>query len=264
MKRSRALAAACVLVACNARDKSEPATATSGPITQGSELDAVDESGARLRFRVDGVEPDPHDAEGDVSLYALSVRRDGGSAFEPYCTPDIEGRSVAIPVRGSWDARGNFQDRPELVTFACTSGAIAKCIRFGYKPWKSVGGQSLVDHHRACVRMVRADYCGDGTSHTKDGTRIDLWDEVGVQRRDEIPTQPEVFEAAWSPDGAVYLARPRWSEDVAHVVARCPEKLRGRTSRELALDPGEVSRRFPEARLFNARFVRDEDRMQKR
>jgi hypothetical protein len=169
-------------------------------------------------------------------------------------------------VRGSWDARGGFHDDPGLVTFACTNGAIAKCIRFGYKPWKAIAegsgaGRSLLEHHLACVRMVRADYCGDGVSWTRDGTMIDLWDEVGVQRRDAVPAAPEVFEAAWTPAGAAYLAVPRWSDSVDAVVAACPDRLRGRTGRDLALAPEEVSRRFPEALLRNARFVRDADRM---
>ncbi len=248
------------LASCRAREQQGSAPfASADPIAAGSEIDAIDESGARLRFRVDGVEPDPKDRDGDVFLYSLSVR--SGDTFEPYCAPDIEGRKAAIPVAGSWDPRGAFRHDSKLVTFACTSGAIAKCIRFGYKPWQSRNGRSLADHHLACMRMVRADYCGDGVSHTRDGTRIDLWDEVGVQNRGEVASEPEVFEAAWGVDGAVYLARPRWSDDVADVVPLCPERLRGHISRELDIPPGEISKRFPEALLFNARFVRDADRM---
>jgi hypothetical protein len=234
----------------------------SGSVAEGSVLDAVDESGNKLRFRVDGVEPDPRDKDGDVSLYTLSILQEGKEP-EPYCAPDGEGKRLAIPVKGSWDHRGGFHDDPSRITFACTSGAIAKCIRFGYKPWKMAAGKSLAEHHAACMRMVRADYCGDGISHTKDGTRIDLWDEVGVQSRDEVTAQPEVFEAAWSPDGAAYLSKPRWSEDVEDIVQLCPDKLRGRTAKDVTLAPTDISKHFPEAKLFNARFIRDEDRMQK-
>lgn len=235
------------------------ASETVGP---GTELDAVDEAGRRLRFRVDGVEPDPQDEDKALSLYALSVRGEGETSFHPYCRRDADGRALAVAVPGSWDARGAFHDDPKLVTFGCTNGAIAKCVRFGYKPWKSVAGHSLVEHHLACVRMVRADYCGDGVSRTRDGTRIDLWDEIGLQPRDEVTEKPEIFEAAWTRDGAAYLNVPRWSDTVDEIVAECPDKLRGRTSRDLALAPGEVSKRFPEARMFNARFVRDADRLQ--
>lgn len=233
----------------------------SGVVGPGTELDAVDEHGARLRFRIEHVELDPRDAEREVSLYTLSVRSPGAESFGPYCSPDAEGRSAAIAVRGSWDARGAFHDDPKLVTFACTNGAIAKCIRFGYKPWKQVHGQSLRPQHLACVRMVRADYCGDGVAHTREGTRVDLWDEAGVQAPSVLQPGTEVFEAAWSADGAEYLSVPRWSDDVLEAVAACPERLRGRTSRDLLLLPGEVRAHFPQAVVFNARFVRAQDRM---
>jgi hypothetical protein len=41
----------------------------------------------------------------------------------------------------------------------CISGAVGKCARFGYKPWKVLSdGQALSMYHQACVRMLRADY----------------------------------------------------------------------------------------------------------
>jgi ADYC domain-containing protein len=47
-------------------------------------------------------------------------------------------------------------------------------VRFGYKPWREAAGKPRWDYHQACVRMVRADYAGDGIGHTRDGTLIDL------------------------------------------------------------------------------------------
>jgi hypothetical protein len=64
---------------------------------------------------------------------------------------------------------------PLLIT--CTGGAEGKCIRFGYKPWHPLSdGTSLEPYYRACVRLVRADYGGDGVGHTRNGTPIDLFD----------------------------------------------------------------------------------------
>src|SRR5204863_5686447 len=123
----------------------------------------------------------------------------------PYCAADSDGRSRAIPLQGSWAAGAGTATRSaDRVTFACTSGALGKCVRLGYKPWKMVAGKPLAELHAACVRMVRADYCGDGRSHTRDGTRIDIWDRLGIQRRAEPADAPELFEAAWSPAGAVW------------------------------------------------------------
>ena len=34
--------------------------------------------------------------------------------------------------------------------------------------------------------MLRVDYCGDGRSRTRDGTAVDIYDRVGVQRSDPV------------------------------------------------------------------------------
>ena len=54
-----------------------------------------------------------------------------------------------------------------------------------------------MDHHQACVRMVRADYCGDGRSWTVNGRRVNL----SVNARDCVGCgvclarcQPKIFE----------------------------------------------------------------------
>jgi hypothetical protein len=36
----------------------------------------------------------------------------------------------------------------------------------GYKPWgHAPEGTSLAAYYQTCVRLVRADYCGDGVGH---------------------------------------------------------------------------------------------------
>lgn len=66
-------------------------------------------------------------------------------------------------------------------------GGIAKCVDMGYKPWTSAADEL----HQACVRMVRADFCGDGVPFTVDGTAIDVQDWTGVQ----TPTTSMTWEA---------------------------------------------------------------------
>lgn len=256
----RAALAACIaaLAACGGAlaTADHPATDSVEP---GTLLDARTEDGEIQHFRIDAVAPDPRDHDGDVFLYGVSIL--GTDArWRPYCLPDPEGRRAAIPVQGSWSADGEPQPQSDLITFACTRGAIGKCIRFGYKPWKTIGDTSLQAYHAACVRMVRADYCGDNRPHTVDGTWIDMWDGLGIQTREDSADRPEVFEAAWAPSGAAYLNIPRWSDDVADVVKDCPDHLAGRTSRDQSLAPAEVPKRFPEVLIFNARYVRSADR----
>jgi hypothetical protein len=75
----------------------------------------------------------------------------------------------------------------------------------GYRPWAWRAGRSLDGHHQACVRMVRADLCGDGTPHTTDGRAINVYDALGVQERadDGLLVATEwAFEAEWTPQGA--------------------------------------------------------------
>lgn len=217
------------------------------PVGPGAVLSARDERGAAVTLRVEGLEADAKDPEGDVFLYQLSVRTTAG-AWQPYCAPDREGRTVAIPLHGSWDASRNHVASDEI-TFACTNGALAKCVRWGYKPWKTVNGVSLAAHHQACVHMTGADYCGDGAAHTRDGTLIDIWDDLGVQKRDPALGLP--FEAAWSPRGAVYLQKPRYGETLESLVAACPDRLRGHTALDApGLDEAAIRARWPEALLF--------------
>jgi hypothetical protein len=85
----------------------------------------------------------------------------------------------------------------------------------GYSPWGSAPecrgpgdchALPLAALHQACTRLLRADYCGDGTSATRDGTLVDLWDTAGLEA-DTAPSWP--FEAEWSEDGAACVASTR-------------------------------------------------------
>jgi hypothetical protein len=216
----------------------------------GDILHVLDDEGRPIELRVDAVLPDPRDADDEVRLYEVSAR-DANGAWAPYCMPDVEGRRAAIPVAGAWDAQvGRLRVNADTFTFACTSGAIGKCVRFGYKPWRGARSSAL---HAACTRMVRADYCGDGRPHTVDGTIIDIFDIDGIQREERDPHKVETFEAAWGPDGATYLNIPRLSDDVRAIVAECPAHFAGRTSLDISLDAAGARARFPEALLFNNR-----------
>jgi hypothetical protein len=231
-------------------------TARSGAsIGEGTVLTGRDEAGAAVTLRVDDVSHDPRDPDGDVFLYQLSVR-DAAGAWQRYCAPDREGHTLAIPLQGSWDASRNHV-ASEAITFACTNGALAKCVRWGYKPWKTVNGVSLADHHQACVHMTPADYCGTGRPHTREGTRIDMWDRLGVQKREHEPGQ--VLEAAWSPRGAVYLQKPRFGETLESLVAECPDRLGGHTRLDApGLDEQAIAARWPEALIFTESQVQTE------
>jgi len=61
--------------------------------------------------------------------------------------------------------------------------------------------------------MTRADYGGDGRTHTRDGISVYICDRFGF--RPCHKDAPLAFEAAWGKDGASCVARPRIAEAVS-------------------------------------------------
>ena len=181
-----------------------------------------------LRVRIAGVEQDPRDREGEVLLYDFRVVAPDGRE-EPLCNPDPDGRRLGLPLAGRSDAAGILAPaEPGLFELVCTGGPQGKCLRFGYAPWrKAPDGRPLIDWFNACVRMLRGDYCGDGRHFTRDGTWIDLYDRIGIQKSDQDPSLS--FEARWSPRGAICVAHTRLPDliDLDGLAQACPH-LAGR------------------------------------
>jgi hypothetical protein len=146
----------------------------------------------------------------DVYLYDLTYRAQGSAEWLPYCgSPGV----AAVPMANYWDPEtGDRIDDPNVVTFACANAALAKCAILGYRPWaaatscegknnkQTCGAVSLQDHHQACTRMLRADYCGTGQSRTVDGTAIDVWDDLSPEIQTQFTDWP--VEAEWTAEGA--------------------------------------------------------------
>lgn len=210
-------------------------------------LRSSDLVGATLKVRSEGrdievtiksVEEDPYSVGGQVFLHHFVVA-DEARKPKDLCAPDAEGRSLGFPVP---DGSGGF-------SLTCTSGAVGKCIRWGYRPWEErQGGAPMRALHQACVHMVRADYGGDGRPATREGIMIDLYDRFGIQKSDK--DVPMAFEAAWSVGGAICVARTRIAENVTlqQLAERYP-RLKPH------LGPGvcteESAMRDPAALLFN-------------
>lgn len=191
-------------------------------------------------IRLASIAPDPERPE--ILRHAFQ-KPDGRGGWEPACTPNAYGERWGFPVSLPQGHPG----REGEITITCASGAVAKCSRWGYPPWaRGPRGEDLVSLHAACVRMVRADYCGDGEAHTKDGTSIDNYDDAGIQTRGAADDASYVFEAGWSPQGAVCVNHTRWSDllTMDDLKASCPR---------LALVPvcSEDTARTLGARMFN-------------
>ena len=141
----------------------------------------------------------------DLDLYWPEHLETSTGQWKPACYDQYTGAPTwAVPVSGYWDFRqgvpggGDKIEDPGSFTFACLNGAIAKCVMWGYRPWATYNGTSLAPYHQTCTRVVRADYCGDGMTHTVNGMRINLYDNLNIQQ----DTENWIFEAEWSPSGA--------------------------------------------------------------
>ena len=198
-------------------------------------------------FQINEAELDPQDADQEIYLYRVLYKNSPDSQWQNLCKSDGDNLTKAMLLWGEWDEKGTHINNEE-VTIACTSGVLAKCVRWGYKPWKTLEGIALRDYHQACTRMARADYCGNGISHTKDGTIID---------HQKTEDNGMVFEAAWGTDGAILIHRPRYSETLEQIQLNCPEKLPRRLDpTNQSLTQIEIQQQFPTALMFNDSFVR--------
>ncbi|WP_156427146.1 ADYC domain-containing protein [Leptolyngbya sp. NIES-2104] len=223
-----------------------------GTVLETAGVDASSNSLQRsLKLKISEVTLDAQDPERETYLYTVLYQDPTSLQWRNLCQPDRDQVAKAIPLSGSWDETGAHLDDGKI-TFGCTSGALAKCVRWGYKPWKTVQGRSLRAFHQACTRMVRADYCGTGKGHTQDGTAIDIYDRLGIQKR--TPQSGMTFEAAWQPDGATLIQRTRRTETLAQIQQECPNRLKERTQNSRSKTVAQMQQ-FSKALLFNDSLV---------
>lgn len=154
-----------------------------------------------------------------VELYMVVFE---GSS-EPVCGY-YNGQPIWSTVMTSlFDAQTGFRRAPDptMFTFACRYGAIQKCNEYGWPEWEtkteSNGSttkvRNLDDYHDACIPMIRADYCGNGVTHTFDGTSIDIYDHLqGGQQMVTSTNGSDGYyrEAYWEGDGAHCINKTRW------------------------------------------------------
>jgi hypothetical protein len=198
-------------------------TLTDGRVLRSAELvgatPTISTSGGTMRLRIDVVERDRETANAPIWLHSFSKEAADGSR-QPLCDPGPDGRRQGFPLAGREHSDGAMEPaEPGIFEIVCTSGARGKCVRFGYLPWESAAMRDIYD---ACVRLVRADYCGDGEGTTRDGMRIDLYDDRGSEQADSDPAQE--FEAGWTAAGAVCVHHVRVRENISleRLAASCP------------------------------------------
>lgn len=186
---------------------------------EGVQLPGVLEDGSTLPITIDSIDASANKTDKDVSRMQVSYHTKDG--HRPLCGLDQDGDPIpAIPLSGRPDTNigapggGGWVQDPSAMTFACEGYVLAKCVDLGYKPWREgkvctkKGGCetiSLAGYHQACTRMLRADYCGDGKSHTVDGVAIGMYDAFGIR----LDGNDWPLEAEWTAGGARCAAQPR-------------------------------------------------------
>jgi hypothetical protein len=180
-----------------------------------------------------------------VYWYQVSYQASAND-WQPVCGADEHGNPhPAVFLAGRWDyttgepTSGSRIDEYGAYTLACANTALGKCAALTYGPWRD-DEYPLVDEwqdlfssapvdspglHQACTRMIRADYCGDGTPYTQDGTAIDVFDAHG-KNVEWVPWWD--LDAVWGPDGALCInydpdGSGRRSTEPVHCAARVPD-----------------------------------------
>jgi len=219
--------------------------------------------GEELTLRIDDITLDPASPSGDVYFYSVSVLDAEGGAWTSLCVDGQGQPTQAIALAGRWDPTGAHLDEPGAVTFACRGAVLAKCVEWGYRPWAHTKAcdsgdcatVSLRDHHQACTRMTRADYCGEGVPHTLAGTPIDIYDDLPspIQTMGTQGLSGWGIEAEWGPDGALCVGdslRLSLLEqlEIPHETPSCLDALADKpTCGDLALPGAKIANRYCDA-----------------
>ena len=149
-----------------------------------------------------------------VATYAL-LYPDLGSLLgvRNVCNGDlVDTLATAATVLGgeTYDLTSKtVQTRPRWLTIACAGSAAAKMRLMNYGPqsdFDGAGHPASVDQRQATLKMITADYCGDGTSYTANGTPLEWENADGtVQPAAAVGAR----EAVWTASGALCLDHTR-------------------------------------------------------
>jgi hypothetical protein len=107
------------------------------------------------------------------------------------------------------DDKTVIANQSNWITLACAGSAAAKMSLLGYGPHAQFSDASTpasVGQRQATLKMITADYCGDGVSYTEDGTPLWWENQSGTVVPDG---DVGALEAIWTEHGAVCLDAPR-------------------------------------------------------
>jgi len=189
---------------------------------------ATTAQGRVVRLRLDDVAT----VEGGGTDYLVSVQL-AGTTWTPLC-PD--GPTLVLP--GYFMAGGQYISHSQRMMLACRHSAVYKCARrLKYYPDTN---ETDSQYHQACVRMIRGDYCGNGTPHTANGTVIDAFDRAGRNPSEQLSSGSMTLEAFWTTGGAYCIWSPRHPLDATRPEDQCALAIQRCAGPEWSGLPNEV------------------------
>jgi len=153
-------------------------------------------------------------ANGGTHMVAYRAQYLTGGAYKSLCPSTSPENQWFTLIAGEIYNRSNnlITPSPRSVSIACVGEAAAKMKLMDFHP--EGNRRASIDERSATLRMITADYCGDGTSYTSTGVPVAWRDAENLV---EPPTDEAVLEAMWTKDGARCLDTPRLSErDMIH------------------------------------------------
>ena len=147
-----------------------------------------------------------------IPTYGFSRYEPSVDAWVNLCPgQDLDETSVVFIEDETYDLHaagvGAASAASDTVTLGCRGHALAKMKLLGYEP-TSPYFTSSPEERVATLRMVTADYCGDGSSYTQFGTAVDWTDTPGHVQYD-ASTMGTYIEAEWDETGATCFMQPR-------------------------------------------------------
>jgi ADYC domain len=100
------------------------------------------------------------------------------------------------------------------VNLGCAGSALAKMALTGHTEAARVARTFVTKlaERQTMLKLLAADYCGDGTPFTVPGQPLNWRDDRGTMKLAALiaqPPKPLVLESRWTPDGAACLDKPR-------------------------------------------------------
>lgn len=159
--------------------------------------------------------------------YRLKYQRINDTYFQDMCTnPPADGGPDVLSMGGDFihdvlvfegerigaRTRTDAADPThEWFSIGCAGGTLAKMYLTGHTIAARMDGFSTTQPERqAILKLLSADYCGDGTPFTVSGQPLQWADDHAWMQVDSSKiTRQSTFEARWTDTGAACLSTPR-------------------------------------------------------